>query len=103
MVKMVKKSEIIKRVATKKNGANNLDPYKLQECTQYIDYLEDVITEVLLNGDKIAWKGFMNIKVTQRKTRRGRNPNTGEVVDYPPVKTICCRMSKQIKDLVNDR
>lgn len=100
---MIKRSEIIRRIATKKNGTNNLDPSKLQECAQYIDYLEDVITEALLDGEKIVWKGFLSMDITERKSRRGRNPNTGEIVEYPPVKTVNCKMSKQIKDLINDR
>ena len=101
---MVGRNEIIKRLALKKYGTeSNIDNRKLQECSQICDFIEEIVTEALLDGEKIAWKGFFSAEITNRRERRGRHPQTNEVVVFPPVKTINCRMSQRIKDMINEK
>lgn len=101
---MVGKNEIVKRLAVKKCGTeNNITDDVLQECSQICDDLVDIFTEALLADEKIVWKGFLSAEVVERGARRGRHPQTNEVVVFPPVKTINCRMSKYIKDAINEK
>jgi Bacterial DNA-binding protein. len=43
------------------------------------------------------------VKVIERAERQGRHPQTNEVVTFPPVKSINCRLSESIKDAINGR
>ena len=56
-----------------------------------------------LEDKKIIWKGFLSVEVAERGARKGRHPQTKEIVTFPPVKTINCKMSKSIKDAVNGK
>lgn len=101
---MVKRSEIIKRLAVKLCGTeNNVTEEDLQQCTQMCDYLVDIFTDALTTDGKIVWNGFLSAEVIERGARKGRNPKTNEIVVFPPVKIINCRMSKHIKDAVNKK
>ncbi len=98
---MIGRNEIIKQLAERIYGNANVK--ELQECTQFCDTLVDIITDAIINDEKIVWKGFLSIDVTERSERKGRNPRTNEIVVFPPVRTINCKMSKAIKDAVNGK
>lgn len=101
---MIGRKEIIKRLAVKKNGTeNNVTDIDLRQCAQMCDYLVDIFTDALKDGEKIVWKGFLSAEVVERGARKGRHPQTNEVVVFPPVKTINCKMSKYIKDAINGK
>lgn len=90
------KSDILYRISIK----TGLDKRK---CEEVIDLLADEIKECLIDGDKVTLKNFMTFEITQRPERQGRNPQTGDVITYPSVKSVKCRVSKSFKDAVNNR
>lgn len=63
-----------------------------------IDCLKDVIKE----GEPIRFHGFGIFELYASKRRRGRNPQTGEVIDIPPRKKVKFRTSKSFADEVID-
>ncbi len=75
----------------------------VQQVTDFCDTLVDIITDSLLENKKVSWKGFLSAEVIERGQRKGKCLATGEATTFPPVKTIRCRISKNIKDLVNER
>lgn len=93
------KAEIIKQIAEKMYG--NVNDKSIQQSTAFCDTLEEIIKNALLDGDKILWKGFISMEVVERAERKGRHPQTDEIVVFPSVKSIKCRVSKAIKDAVN--
>lgn len=95
------KAEIIKQIAEKMYG--NVNDKSIQQSTAFCDTLEEIIKNALLDGDKILWKGFISIEVVERAERKGRHPQTDEIVVFPSVKSIKCRVSKAIKDAVNGK
>lgn len=72
-------------------------------CESVIDTFADEIRDSLINGDKIIIKGFMSFEVNEHPKRNGRNPKTGEVCTFPAVKSIKCKISKAIKDAINEK
>lgn len=101
---MIGKNEVLKRIAIKRYGTlNNVDESKLQDCASFLDCFADVFTDALMDGEKIVLKGFLTAEAKERKSRRGRDPNTGKVVEFPPVKSVNIKVSRQIKDLVNNK
>ena len=87
------KNEIIKQLAERIYG----------NVTDFCDTLVDIFTDALLEDKKILWKGFLSAEVVERGERRGRNPNTNEIVTFPPTKTIKCKISETIKKAVNGK
>jgi len=51
-----------------------------------IDAITSVITDALARGEKVTLVGFGTFQVFQRKTRAGRNPQTGEAIQIPTKK-----------------
>lgn len=102
--KMIGKNEIVKRLALKLYGTeNNVSEQQMKRCAQICDYLADIFKEAFLENEKIVWRGFITAEVVERPAHKGRHPQTNEVVVFPPVKTINCRISKFIKDLINEK
>jgi nucleoid DNA-binding protein len=95
------KADIIKQIAKKMYG--NVNDKNIQQVSAFCDTLEEVITDALLDEQKILWKGFISIEVNERPERKGRHPQRDEIVVFPSVKTIKCRVSKAIRDAVNGK
>lgn len=95
------RTDIIKKLA--EHIYDDVSEANIREATQYCDALVDIITDALIDGDKIIWKGFMSVEVVERGQRCGRHPQTNEVVTFPPSKTIKCKISQTIKDMVNGK
>lgn len=95
------RTELISRLA--KRIYENPSSKEIQECATFCDTLVDIITDALVDEEKVLWKGFLSAEVVERSETKRRNPQTGEIVTYPPVKTITCRLSKAIKDAVKGK
>ena len=65
-----------------------------------VDAVFDAIEEFLANGEKVQLIGFGNFEVRERAPRKGRNPQTGEVVDIAASKTPAFKAGKKLKDAV---
>lgn len=60
----------------------------------------DLAAKIIKKGDKLAFPGFVTVKVQNRKARIGRNPQTGEPIKIPAKTVIKMRMAKAFKDAV---
>ena len=58
----------------------------------------DVITESLVQGDKVQLVGFGSFEVKQRAARLGRNPKTKEELKIPASKVPVFTAGKALKD-----
>ena len=45
----------------------------------------------------------MSFEIIERAEREGKDLKTGETVTYPPVKSVKCRVSKTVRDAVNEK
>ena len=61
----------------------------------------DVVTEALVEGDKVQLVGFGSFEVRKRAARKGRNPQTKEEIKIPASKAPVFKAGKALKDLVN--
>lgn len=95
------KTEFLKLICERMYG--NTSEENMETITEFYEIFVDIFTDALLSKDKILLKGFMSAEVIQRSERKGRNPLNNKITVFPPTKSIRCRMSKNIKDLVNDR
>ena len=82
-------NEVTKVVSTKK-GAQAA-----------VDCVIESITKALKKKDSVTLVGFGTFKVDKRKARKGRNPQTGEVIKIKAKKVPKFVAGKALKDAVN--
>ena len=61
----------------------------------------DVISDALVQGDKVQLIGFGTFEVRERGSRVGHNPSTQKEIKIPASKAPAFRVSKQLKEKVN--
>lgn len=72
-----------------------------KDAEKIIEGVTDVITEALVNGDKVQLVGFGTFEVAERAAREGRNPKSGETMQIPASKSPKFKAGKALKDAVN--
>jgi len=82
-------NEVAKAVSTKK------------EAQAAVDCVFSSITKALKKKDTVTLIGFGTFKVQKRKARKGRNPQTGEVINIKAKKVPKFVAGKALKDAVN--
>jgi len=65
-----------------------------------VDAVVSVISDCLTRGEKVTLVGFGTLRVTKRKARTGRNPQTGESINIPAKKVPKFVPSKNLKNKV---
>ena len=60
----------------------------------------EVISQCLVEGDKVQLVGFGAFEVKNRAARIGRNPKTKESIDIPASKVPVFKPGKALKDMV---
>lgn len=88
------KTELVTAMANK-SGLSKTDSEKA------LNAFINVVTETLVNKDKIQLTGFGTFEVGKRAERTGRNPKTGEEMTIPACKTPKFKAGKLLKDSVN--
>ena len=58
----------------------------------------DIARRTLKNEGSLALPGLGSFAVTQRKARKGRNPQTGEIIDIKASKGVRFRAGKALKN-----
>lgn len=71
------------------------------DCEKVVDAFVNVISEALKNKEKVAIRNFATFDVVERAARVGRNPATGEIINYPAKAAPKCKFSKSLKDEVS--
>lgn len=82
-------NQVAKVVSTKK------------EAQAAVDCVFDSIKKALKKKDTVTLVGFGTFKVDKRKARKGRNPQTGEVIKIKAKKVPKFTAGKALKDAVN--
>ena len=71
-----------------------------KEAQEAVDCIFSSITKALRKGDTVTLVGFGTFKVTQRKARKGRNPQTGEEIKIKASKAAKFTPGKSLKEAV---
>jgi DNA-binding protein HU-beta len=66
-----------------------------------LDGLINAVTSSLAKGEAVVLTGFGTFGVTERKSRIGRNPKTGEAINIPASKAPKFKAGKALKEEVN--
>ncbi|HCW93255.1 MAG TPA: integration host factor, partial [Flexistipes sinusarabici] len=68
------KKELIEKMADKAG-------LKKTEAEKALKAFEESVVDTLKNGDKVTLVGFGTFAVSERKARKGRNPQTGQEIN----------------------
>lgn len=87
------KSDLIDEVASQVNLTN-------KAAREAVQAVLDIIADALKRGEKVVLTGFGTFSVRSRAARKGRNPQTGEVINIPAKKTPGFTAGKALKRMV---
>ena len=79
------KNDLIEKIAL-------LMPSK-KEATIVVNKLFEEMLSAIINGEKVVITGFGSFNLITTKTKKGRNPKTGETIILPPGKKIKFKQS----------
>ena len=88
------KAEIVEAVA-KQNG------YTLNQSFEIVESLLEIIKSRLESGEDVLISGFGKFCVKEKKSRRCRNPATGESIMLSPKKVVTFKCSGKLRDKIN--
>lgn len=73
------------------------------EAERAINAVKGAITDSLRKGNKVTLVGFGTFAISHRRSRRGHNPYTSELIRIPATKAVRFSAGKQLKEAVNKR
>jgi integration host factor subunit alpha len=89
------KADIIEAVYEKVGG------FSKKEAAEIVETVFNVVKETLERGEKIKISGFGNFIVREKKSRVGRNPQTGQEIEISARKVLTFRPSQVLKSALN--
>lgn len=69
-----------------------------KDVTMIVETMFEVISEALAEGEKVQLVGFGNFEIRERAARKGRNPQTGEVIDIAASRVPAFRAGKALRE-----
>lgn len=87
------KAELVAAVAEKAGSTK-------KDAERAVGAVLDSIQEALVKGDKVSLVGFGTFDTRTRPARKGRNPQTDEVINIPETTVPVFKAGKALKDAV---
>lgn len=71
-----------------------------KDAEKVLTTFTNIVTDTLVDGNRVAITGFGTFEVVERAERQGRNPATGEVITIAASKSPKFKSAKALKDAV---
>lgn len=88
------KAELVKKVAAE-------NAFTQKQAAAVVDSVLNAVADTVAAGEPVALLGFGTFPVKQRDARQGRNPATGETMEFAASKTPVFKAGKAFKEKVN--
>lgn len=75
--------------------------FSKKEASELVEMLFGQLKETLQKGDKVKISGFGNFIVREKKSRIGRNPQTGDQITISARRVLTFRPSQVLKAILN--
>ena len=75
--------------------------FSKKESAEIVEMVFDTIKDTLEKGEKIKLSGFGNFVVRDKKSRVGRNPQTGQEIEISARRVLTFRPSQVLKNALN--
>jgi DNA-binding protein HU-beta len=92
----MKKSDLVKAITSQVDVTAD-------KAGKIINVIFDTIADGLVDGDSYNHDKFGTFKIVDRAPRKGRNPQTGEVVDIPEKKAVKLVVSGYLVNQINKK
>ncbi|MBN1381920.1 MAG: integration host factor subunit alpha [Deltaproteobacteria bacterium] len=76
--------------------------FSKKDAARIVESVFDIMKENLARGEKIKISGFGNFAVKDKKSRRGRNPQTGDEIEISARKVLTFKSSQVLRKILND-
>jgi integration host factor subunit alpha len=77
--------------------------FSKKEVAKIVEYIFDIIKESLVKEDKIKISGFGNFVIRKKRSRRGRNPQTGDDIEITARRILTFKPSQVLKAALNQK
>lgn len=74
-----------------------------EESSRIVELVLELIKETLVTGERIKISGFGNFVVRQKRSRRGRNPQTGDEIEISARRVLTFKSSPILKKVLNEQ
>jgi len=81
---------------------SNKLPLNKADAERAINIVLDDVIAALRQGERVNISGFGTFSVSERASRVGRNPKTGEAIQISASRSAKFRAGKQLKDSLKD-
>jgi integration host factor subunit alpha len=76
--------------------------FSKKESAGLVECVFSLAKECLQSGEDLKISGFGKFEVKQKKSRRGRNPHTGETLEISARRILSFKPSQLLKDALNE-
>ncbi len=77
--------------------------YSKKDVSAVVEEVFECIKGTLEKGDKVKVSGFGNFSVRHKRSRRGRNPQTGSEITIDQRRVLTFKASQLLKKAINGR
>jgi integration host factor subunit alpha len=77
--------------------------FSKKEVAKIVETIFDIIKENLQKEDKIKISGFGNFVIRKKRSRRGRNPQTGDDIEISSRRILTFKPSQVMRAALNRR
>lgn len=67
-----------------------------------VEGVTDILSDTFTRGENVYLRGFGTLEVKTSKEKKARNINAGTTVVIPAQRTVKFKLSKQLKDRLNN-
>jgi len=89
------KKLFIDKVASKIEGSTKV------EAEKYVNAMLESVIETVKDDGVLVFVGFGSFTKRERKARKGRNPQTGKIIDIKASSAVTFKAGKMFKEAVN--
>jgi len=75
--------------------------FSKKEASELVEMVFSNLKDVLCQGDRVKISGFGNFVLREKKSRIGRNPQTGEQITISARRVLTFRPSQVLKAMLN--
>jgi integration host factor subunit alpha len=75
--------------------------FSKRESSDLVEQFFKIVKQCLAQGENVKISGLGNFVVKQKQARKGRNPQTGEVIEIAPRRVLNFKLSQVLKDEIN--
>ena len=75
--------------------------FSKKEAADLVELVFDTLKDTLAKGDKIKISGFGNFVIREKRSRVGRNPQTGQSIEISARRVLTFRPSQVLRAEVN--